>query len=127
MSSTPAPTSAEIGRRVEEREAALEPVRKRCVVGVHARDVATARLVERAIERSREAELLVVAEDADARIAERASVSAVPSEEQSSTTTSSRSDDRLAQDAVSAVRTNGSPSCTATRTETSGAVGTGVS
>ena len=62
---------ADIDFRAQEGQAALEPVRKRRVVGVHSRDVAPAGLVERTIERSREAELLVVAEDADAQIAER--------------------------------------------------------
>ena len=52
---------AEIRPRVEKREAPLEPVRKGRIVGVHARDVAAAGFVERAVQRACEPELLVVA------------------------------------------------------------------
>ena len=60
-------------RRRESSSARLrcEPVGKRRVVGVHPSDIAPASLVERAIERSGEPELLVVAEHAHARIVER--------------------------------------------------------
>jgi hypothetical protein len=57
--------------RVEEREAACEPVRERGVVGIHSRDVAPASLVEGPIQGAREPELLVVSKNAHARIVER--------------------------------------------------------
>ena len=54
------PDEAHSTIRVEEREAACEPVRERRVVGIHSRDVAPARLVERPIQGACEPELLVV-------------------------------------------------------------------
>ncbi len=47
---------AELRVRLEQREAEVEPVREGDVVGVHAGDVATSRLLEPAVQRPRQAE-----------------------------------------------------------------------
>ena len=65
------PGEAHSTSRVEEREAAREPVRERSIVGVHSRDVAPASLVESPIQGARETELLVVSQHAHAGIVER--------------------------------------------------------
>ena len=70
MSSTPEPTSPRSGRESSRLEAPLEPVGEGRVVGVHARDVATASLVESAIQRCGETELRLVPEHAHSRIRE---------------------------------------------------------
>ena len=57
--------------RLQQLHALLEPASERDVVRVHACDIATAGLVERAVQRPCEAELLLVAEHTKPRISER--------------------------------------------------------
>ena len=59
---------AELHIRLQQREAAVEPVREGDVVGVHAGDVATSRFLEPAVQRPRQAKLLLVAQHAQPRV-----------------------------------------------------------
>ena len=90
---TPVPTTAAAGRRADaRRRAARASCGQRDVVGVQARDVAPARLVEPDVERAGEAERpRRSARRGAAGRRHAASSSPVPSIEPSSTTTSSRS------------------------------------
>jgi hypothetical protein len=62
---------SDLDTRGEKSEAPLEPVGKGRVVSIHASHIPTVHLVEPAIERAREPELLVVAHHADTGIRER--------------------------------------------------------